>query len=41
MLEKNNFDKGKIEENKVKLNEIIIIGIIEIEKDNLKQRIIN
>ena len=33
---KNNFNKEKIE-----LNEIIIIGIIEIEKDNLKQRIIN
>jgi len=38
MLRKNNFNKEEIE-----LNEIIIIGIIEIEieKGNSKQRIIN
>ena len=38
MLKKNNFDKGKIEGNKVELNEIIIIGIIELEKDKLKKK---
>ena len=41
MLRKNNFNKEEIGENKIELSEIIIIGIIKIEKDNLKQRIIN